>query len=94
MPKLIFSLICTIFGTNNKNPMGFKFSDRVFPYFWPLEDLIYANYMQKFFSHIFTLGQDTSTKLETSLDFDEVHRTTKLVTMATCDDVRINYLLF
>ena len=44
-------------------------------------------------SHIFTLSQDTSTKLETSLDFDEVHRTTKLVTMATCD-VRINYLLF
>ena len=49
---------------------------------------------KKFFSHIFTLSQDTSTKLETRFDFDEVHRTTKLVTMATCDDVRINYLLF
>ena len=49
---------------------------------------------KKVFSHIFTLSQDTSTKLERSLDFDVVHRTTKLVTMATCDDVRINYLLF
>ena len=46
------------------------------------------------FSHIFTLSQDTSTKLKTNLKFDEVHRTTKLVTMATCTDVRINYLLF
>ena len=43
MPKLFFSLFCTNFELNNKNPLGFKFSDAVFPCFWLLKDLIYAN---------------------------------------------------
>ena len=33
----------TNFGLNNKNPMGFKFSDPVFPCFWQLGDSIYVN---------------------------------------------------
>ena len=39
----IFSLFCTNFGSNNKNPMGFKFFDPVFPCFWLLKDYIYAH---------------------------------------------------
>ena len=75
MPKLSDSLFCTIFESNNKNPMGFKFSDPVFPCFWLLKDLIAANYIRckRGFANIFTLTQDTSTKLETKLDLDDLH---------------------
>ena len=39
--------------------------------------LIYANSMHKFFVvNIFALTQDTSTKLDTNLDLDEVHHMT------------------
>ena len=50
VPKLIFyttlvytTLFYTNFGSNNKNLMGFKFSDPVFSCFSLLKDLIYAN---------------------------------------------------
>ena len=70
MPKLFFSLFCTNFGLNNKNPLGFKFSDPVFPCFWLLKDLIYANLckLDAKSEYIFALTRNTSTKLELKLD--------------------------
>ena len=80
MSKLIFSLCYTNFGPNNKNPMGFRFSDPVFPCFWQLGNFVYVNLCKLeakfFFANIFALTQDTSTKLDTNLDLDEVHRMT------------------
>ena len=54
MPKLFFSLFCTNLGLSNKNPMGFKFSVPVFPCFWQLKDLIYANYMLRYVPYLYT----------------------------------------
>jgi len=60
--------------------MGFKFSDPVFPCFWLLGDLICADLCwldaKGGFVGVFALARGASTRLETKLDLDDLHRMT------------------
>lgn len=94
-----FSLLCTNFRPNNKNPIGFKFSDVVFPCFWLFKDLIYVNLCwldaKLSFTNIFALrfkihGPNFIWRLLLMIYIIWF----KLVTMAVSKGIKIKYLLF
>ena len=97
-----FSLLfCTNFGRDNKNPIRIKFSDPVFSCFWLFKDLIYANlcWLDAKLSFANILNIALRFKIHGPNFIWRLLLMTyviwlKLVTTATSNGIRINYLRF